>query len=281
MVVRKEKAKISAETAMERLFPSLMSRENFSYLPAETPHVNYENLVIVFRVIIDPKLFEHRFPYAAGIISKEAMEEMGLNLGTLLGRSMANATGTYKVTGLSEMLLGLLDEMPDEDLDPEVLIRALDPEAETVFVITNENNLYGAAGLLFKDVLETAARKAGGDFYLIPSSIHECLIMPIRDQEDRKRLKGILRQVNEEIVDPDPDTGCIRAGLLGAADIEDFIENVTEIIAGTLEQIAKMRKGYGAPILYHYLASYTARAIGRHASDRDKEIMNILQGEEE
>lgn len=80
---------------------------------------------------------------------------------------------------------------------------------------------------------------------------------------------------------PDPDTERISAGLLGDADIEDFIENVTEIIAGTLEQIAKMKKGYGAPIMYHYLASYTARAIGRHATDRDKEILNILQGEEE
>lgn len=202
MVVRKEKAKINAETAIERLFPSLMSRENFSYLPAETPHVNYEDLVIVFRVVLEPEMFEQRYTAASGIISKEAMEEMGLNLGTLLGRSMANATGTYKVTGLSEMILSMFDEMPDEDLDPEVLIRALDPEAETVFVITNENNMYGAAGMLFRDVLETAARKAGGDFYLIPSSIHECLIMPIRDKEDRKRLKGILRKMNEEIVDP-------------------------------------------------------------------------------
>lgn len=42
--------------------------------------------------------------------------------------------------------------------------------------------------------------------------------------------------------DQDPDTECISAGLLGAADIEDFIENVTEIVADTLEQIAKMKK---------------------------------------
>ena len=204
MQVREGRVEISTEEVMNRVIPCLISKENFSHLPEETPHVNYDDLVIIFQVVFEPG--EGPYPErgrGTGIISREAMEEMETNLGTLLAKSMSNAEGTFKVAGLTETIIGLFDEITGEGLDPITLDGALDPGAETVFVLTNKSGMFGAAGMLFKEALEMAAEKAGGDFYLIPSSIHECLIIQAGGERDSTGLKDILRRVNEEVVDPD------------------------------------------------------------------------------
>lgn len=204
MQVREGRVEISTEEVMNRVIPCLISRENFSHLPEDTPHVNYDEMVIIFRVVFEPGEGPHpEYGRAAGIISRKVMEEMETNLGTLLAKSMSNAEGTFKVAGLTETIIGLFDEITGEGLDPITLDGALDPGAETVFVLTNKSGMFGAAGMLFEEALKMAASKVGGDFYLIPSSIHECLIIPAREGEDWMELKNILTRINNEIVAPE------------------------------------------------------------------------------
>lgn len=55
------------------------------------------------------------------------------------------------------------------------------PESQfpPVFVLTNQYALYGAACVFYPGLLAKIARLLGGDFYIVPSSIHEVLILPV------------------------------------------------------------------------------------------------------
>jgi len=49
---------------------------------------------------------------------------------------------------------------------------------------------------------DKAAERAGGDFYILPSSIHEVLIVPDNGMMDLAALENMVREVNATTVDP-------------------------------------------------------------------------------
>ena len=60
-----------------------------------------------------------------------------------------------------------------------------------------------AAALLYPDILRGFAGKHG-DFYILPSSIYEVLLLPAKPEPaDPAYLCGMVRAVNEEQVSPD------------------------------------------------------------------------------
>jgi hypothetical protein len=58
--------------------------------------------------------------------------------------------------------------------------------------------------MLDEDALKEAAELYGGDFMILPSSIHEILLLPVRDEkEEIEELAATVREVNDTKVAPD------------------------------------------------------------------------------
>ena len=76
-----------------------------------------------------------------------------------------------------------------------------DDDAPGMMVLTNKANSFGAAAVLYPGVLESAAEGLGGDIYIIPSSIHEMILMPAAMVPDVVRLEMTHRFLNMTEVD--------------------------------------------------------------------------------
>lgn len=72
-----------------------------------------------------------------------------------------------------------------------------------MYVLTTDSRINGAACLLYRGMLERIRKSIGSDFYIIPSSINEVLIVPTGTGMDEDSLNNMLRSVNKEEV---PDT---------------------------------------------------------------------------
>ena len=72
-----------------------------------------------------------------------------------------------------------------------------------VFVLSNRASVNGAASLLYPGVQEELAERMGGDYYVLPSSIHEVLIMPADAGVDPASLEKMVRDINASIVEPE------------------------------------------------------------------------------
>lgn len=74
-----------------------------------------------------------------------------------------------------------------------------------VWVFTNEDMINGAVNILYKDLLrEFSEQNQCSDLYIIPSSIHEVLLIPMigdTSLEDRSNFLMMLREINEEIIE--------------------------------------------------------------------------------
>jgi len=72
-----------------------------------------------------------------------------------------------------------------------------------LFVLTNEKRMHGAYWFSDGDVLEDIRQKIGDGFLILPSSVHECMIIPEGMGPDPKELALMVREINRREVAPD------------------------------------------------------------------------------
>lgn len=72
-----------------------------------------------------------------------------------------------------------------------------------MYVLTNTDRVLGAVEVLDERNLTMASTMLGGDYWLIPSSLHEFILLPVReDDHDEAFLAKVIREVNEaEVAD--------------------------------------------------------------------------------
>ena len=72
-----------------------------------------------------------------------------------------------------------------------------------MFVATNIKKVNGAGVILYDGLLRTFAEKIGGDFYILPSSVHEVIFVPANGDMDARYLIQMVKEVNATEVAPD------------------------------------------------------------------------------
>jgi hypothetical protein len=72
-----------------------------------------------------------------------------------------------------------------------------------MYVVSNSRRTLGAACILYEGVLEELADKLGGDFYILPSSVHEVILMAAKNTDDAAELKDMIHTINETQLDPE------------------------------------------------------------------------------
>ena len=68
-----------------------------------------------------------------------------------------------------------------------------------MYVLTNERQVYGAGAILYDGMYEKLSRILG-DFIVIPSSVHEMILIP--SMYESPYITKIIREVNETVVAP-------------------------------------------------------------------------------
>lgn len=87
-------------------------------------------------------------------------------------------------------------------MQEEFLQNSYSSENFYVYALTNEQGYYGAAVAYYPDVLKNIGKALKDDFFLIPSSVHEFLIIPEKLFLGREReLQEMILQGNREVID--------------------------------------------------------------------------------
>ena len=65
-----------------------------------------------------------------------------------------------------------------------------------MYVLTNKEKYLGAVLIYFSEIMTEIAQILGDDFYLLPASIHEWIIIPESAVNDRMHLLSVVRNIN-------------------------------------------------------------------------------------
>ena len=69
-----------------------------------------------------------------------------------------------------------------------------------MYVVKNSTGSYGAVSILYDDILKDFANSIGVDLYILPSSIHETIIVPVDDTVSADTLREMVTEINEHKV---------------------------------------------------------------------------------
>lgn len=87
---------------------------------------------------------------------------------------------------------GLLDEAEEEQFLTDMPMK----------VLSNVKKLQGAACILYPELLGQIADEIGKNLYILPSSIHEVILLPDNGKSNGGELQALIREVNHTQLEP-------------------------------------------------------------------------------
>ncbi len=179
----------------ETLAMEVVSAERNADILDTVPHKNMEDMAIVYRFVVAQDNAET----GTILVTNDMLDRYGITPEQLHADAMKNAPEVrpMEIKGMGEVLA---QQMGVEDL--EVLGLNIPPEQEQMYVASVKGNVHGAGVLAYEDFMDKAAERAGGSFFILPSSIHEVLIIPDNGNFDLHSLENMVKEVNATTVDP-------------------------------------------------------------------------------
>ena len=185
----------------DKVFFSLINAEQNRELLNTVPHREFEDLAIVYRWNIG----SDSMGTYTNLVNNDLAEKEGLTENDLYNAANKNTKELFPVLVknmnevISEIIFGeseLGEEMQEEF--NEVMMET--PNEHSMYVITNESKLYGAASILYEEPLHELAEKVGSDLYILPSSVHEVIAVSA-DFSSPDELAEMVYEINMDQVD--------------------------------------------------------------------------------
>ena len=174
---------LDREEVLKKVHRNLINRDKNKELLEELPHKAFANLEIVYRVQLSPS--------ASYLVRNDMMEHHNITLEELDSAAYNNDKSTWILESMREMLLRVSGrDIGSDDLG--------------IFVLTNNIISHGAAAIADISFIKSVSNKFGGDFFIIPSSINECLLVPESMGMNLEIIKNMIKDINAtEIADRD------------------------------------------------------------------------------
>ena len=187
---------ISWEKVMDNLsFRLLEKRRNTDFL-ANMPYADVGNGLAL---IVDINMPGDRNGDWRIAVNHGVMEALGVDKETLFFKAMDDVLVNDPPV-LSDMTQALFSPEKDNLLDRS---DPIDPsELGGMYVLTTESGNLGASALFYPDVQEKAAELMGSGYYVLPSSVHECILVPDTTGHNEKDLCAMVKEANRTVVEP-------------------------------------------------------------------------------
>ena len=144
-----------------------------------------------------------------GVSTKELYEQAKTNTCRMLPAGIENIAQMMKnvlkaniIKKAQECGMSREDSVIDGMADSMIVQMMGSRDTPQLYVLTNNINYYGAACMLYDGVLKEFAKDRESGLYILPSSVHETILIPDMDCDDVVFLNTILSEVNATQLSP-------------------------------------------------------------------------------
>ncbi len=168
----------------------LINREKNHALLERIPHIDFLDLSICFFYAYRDEVLGN----GSILIYNNHMDVWNCRAEDLLKLAKENTPRIYpgKIVKMGELLGGYLGISGEELL-----------EDIPMYVLSNEARVFGAACMIYPESLKKAAELLQENFYILPSSVHEVILLPQHVAADSKAIRDMVREINHTQVAPE------------------------------------------------------------------------------
>lgn len=175
------------KSVRENVYPILLSTESNRELIENLVSTPMLDLTIAYIIRGDDGM--------SAKINGEMIIKYGIDSQELHSQAINNMKKDgYRFQDMKDLLMGFIGEMELEEA--ALLLGELHPGK--MYVLTNASKLYGAAGILDKELVKKFT--GNRNFFILPSSIHETIFMLPDEECNGKKLDKIVAEINESML---------------------------------------------------------------------------------
>ncbi len=166
----------------ERIVYRLVNREKNLEMLREMPYIPYLDLAVIFYVLFESDICGT----AAMPVREEHLRQWGVAKEQVCKQARDN-TCRLLPCEFKAMSSVMAEFMDTEDMG----------EKDILFVLTNRSRSFGAAAVLYPGELERIGNFLEEDYYVLPSSVHEMLVVRKSAVLGKEPLSEMVKEINE------------------------------------------------------------------------------------
>ncbi len=184
----------------EKLLFKVIHAETNARLLEETPHMRFLDLAIVFYLMLD----QNDAGQLVALIHNDHLKGWECGTKDLWEAARVNTPKALpaQIKSMKEVMMEMLKASLGSADDAELVEMLLEDENDEagMYVLSNRTGTNGACCMLYEGVLKAFADRLGSDLIILPSSLHEVLLMKDHEGQDYETCRRLVKSVNEEEV---------------------------------------------------------------------------------
>lgn len=213
----------SFDSAKKQIAFKVVNYEKNWELLKEIPHKVFYNLAIIFYYAVQEPPFCGK---ASILIQNSHLKSWGITLEELYKEAMINTPVMFpaQIENIEDVMLGMLEGSLKRDYDGKKEKREIsleitgdkwidgllmklqedlknDTDRIPMYVLSNKQKLQGAACMFYPEILRKFANENKCDLYILPSSIHEVILLPAESDTSRENLLDMVTEINRTQVE--------------------------------------------------------------------------------
>ena len=166
------------------------------------PHKKFLDLAVTFRYIAN----RDQLGIASSLISNEEFEHWGIDIEALYQIALFNTMREFPwhMDSLAKVIVDCIRRrMPEEatrELEEELTALEQTENGVNMFVLSNDSGINGASSILYDSVISNFAKVQECNIFILPSSVHEVMLVPETAETGPEFLEGLVREANQSAV---------------------------------------------------------------------------------
>ncbi len=186
--IRNRPLNMSEVLCKDNLYCVLVNTEMNKGLLEEVPNRKIEDLSAIVRCKVGGE--------GSFIVTNDMCSMLKMTDEEIIEQAKNNSLESgFECRSMTEVMRGLMerDGLPQEFIDDVVR----NEEECPMYILSNGSGIDGATAMLSSKTLESARERIGEDYYILPSSRHEVILVPESKVDDPEYLKDMVNLVNK------------------------------------------------------------------------------------
>lgn len=181
-------------TIKDGIVYKLINTEKNTELLENVPHMEFLDLSLIFQCTVTKEKNEK----ASILVHNAHLKLWDVTLDELYRAACINTPRLYpfEIKSMKLIICDILREESPDTFDYEHCIEELSDSAP-IYVLSNKSKIKGACCIVYPNLIQNFANELESNLYIIPSSIHECLLLPAKMFGDIDELKAMIKEINE------------------------------------------------------------------------------------
>lgn len=188
------------EKIQDKIIMVAINSEKNQELLSQVPHTPKEDLALIYKIALKDGSSEQ---LGTITIRNEHLTKWGKTLDDLHNKAVENTPKLLppQINTMNDLMKEMAKNNGFPDEIAKLMVSDI-PEQMQMYIISNKSRVNGAATMFYDGVLSSMSDKLGTDLYVLPSSVHEVIVISTQAGEPDD-LQEMVQEINNSEVAPE------------------------------------------------------------------------------